>query len=231
MAKQPAPPEPAKQFPPSVKKRIINDCRDGKVEIDVPDGIIAHLTRKCGGNVHDRRVVDVTSGSFEKETESASNVARNAADLENVPIFQSAYRDSSENIPHTPNNWICYNFKQRRIVPSHYAIRTYWGDPGGGHLKTWLVEMSADGKNWREVAREEDNEQLNGGYFTGTFAVAGGEECCFIRLVNIGRNHYGDDQLAISAWEIFGTLVDNEKDPSSEPAHRIAIEEEEDLVE
>jgi hypothetical protein len=34
---------------------------------DVPDGMIAHVTRECGGNVHDCGVVDVTCGSFEKE--------------------------------------------------------------------------------------------------------------------------------------------------------------------
>jgi hypothetical protein len=32
-----------------------------------------------------------------------------------------------------------------------------------------------DRKNWQEVACEEDNKQLNN-RFTGTFAVAGGEE-------------------------------------------------------
>jgi hypothetical protein len=48
------------QFPPSVKK--------GTHVFQVPDGIIAHLTRECGGNVHGRHVVDVTCGSFEKET-------------------------------------------------------------------------------------------------------------------------------------------------------------------
>jgi hypothetical protein len=40
-----------------------------KVDLYVPDGIIAHLTRECGGNVQDRHVVDVTCGSFERETE------------------------------------------------------------------------------------------------------------------------------------------------------------------
>jgi hypothetical protein len=35
---------------------------------DIPDGIIAHLTKDCGGNVHDAKVVDVTRGSFEMET-------------------------------------------------------------------------------------------------------------------------------------------------------------------
>jgi predicted RNase H-like nuclease (RuvC/YqgF family) len=64
-----------KQFPPSVKKVTVTGViypEKRKVEIDVPDGIIAHLTRECGGNVHDRHVVDVTCGSFEKETKGAN---------------------------------------------------------------------------------------------------------------------------------------------------------------
>jgi hypothetical protein len=199
-----------KQFPPSVKKEHY---------FDVPDGIIAHLTRECGGNVHDRNVVDVTSGSFEKEIDGADPhsgvcyndpdyAAKNAADLETDSCFQSAFRSSSENIPHTRNNWICYDFKERRIVPTHYTIRTYDDGPGRAHLKSWLVETSTDGENWREVAREDNNKQLNGEYFTATFPVAGGEECRFIRLVNIGRNHQGNDYLCISAWEIFGNLIE-----------------------
>jgi hypothetical protein len=93
-------------------------------------------------------------------------------------------------------------------VPTHYTIRTFEDDPGSGYLKSWLVETSADGQNWREVAREENNEQLNGSRFTGTFAVARGGECRFIRLVNIGKNHRKDDRLKISAWEIFGSLIE-----------------------
>jgi hypothetical protein len=199
-----------RQIPPSVKKGP---------KFDIPDGIIAHLTRECGGNVHDHHVVDITSGSFEKETRGANPhsgaydnhpncAAKNAADLETGSLFASAYRPKKEDIPHTRNNWICCDFKERRIVATHYTIRTYEYGPGHSHLKSWLVETSADGENWREVAREENNEQLNGIYFTATFAVAGGGECRFIRLVNIGRNHFGDDQLNISAWEIFGSLFE-----------------------
>jgi hypothetical protein len=193
--------------------------RGNEVEIDVPDGIIAQLTRECGGNVHDRSVVDVTSGSFEKETHGANPhsgaykndpnyAAKNAADLETISCFGSASRDKKEDIPHTRNNWICYDFKKRRIMPTHYTIRTNWGSPGYSHLKSWLVETSTDGKNWREVAREEDNDQLNGSRFIATFPVAGAGKCRFIRLVNIGRNHSGSDCLSISAWEIFGNLIE-----------------------
>jgi hypothetical protein len=38
---------------------------------------------------------------------------------------------------------------------------------------------------------------LDGSFRTGTFAVAGGGECLFIQLVNIGRNHFGDDGISI----------------------------------
>jgi hypothetical protein len=123
----------------------------------IPDGIIAHLAKERGGNVHDRRVVEVTSGPFEKETEGANPHSR-AADLEAYSCFFSAHRTTEEDIPHTRNNWMWYDFKERRIVPTHYTIRTHSSSPGDSHLKSWLVEMSADGKRWRDVAREESNE-------------------------------------------------------------------------
>jgi hypothetical protein len=41
-------------------------------QFDVPDRIIARLTKEYGGNVHDHHVVDVTSASLEKETYGAN---------------------------------------------------------------------------------------------------------------------------------------------------------------
>jgi hypothetical protein len=204
-----------KQSPPLVNKGRTGLCG----EYGVPCGIITYLTRECGRNVHDCQVVEVTSGSFEKETEGANPhsgaydnrpeyTAKNATGLKAISCFYSAYREKKEGIPHTGNNWLCYDFKERRIVPTHCAIRTNNVDPGGPHLKSWLVETSVDGKTWREVARKEDHRKFNGPGFTGTFAVAGGGECRFIRLGNIGRNHRRNDCLSSSAWEIFGSLIE-----------------------
>jgi hypothetical protein len=197
------------RFPPLGEKR----------KFDVPDGIIAHLARECGGNVHGRHAAEVTSGSFEKDTlgdnahsgaynNRADYTAKNIADLETDTHFVSACRSYKDDIPPTKNNWLCYDFKKRRIVPTHYAIRTNDGGQGGAHLKTWLVGTPEDGKSWREVAREEKNRQLNGQWFTCTFTVSGGGECRFIRLVNIGRNHHENDVLCVTAWEISGSLVE-----------------------
>jgi hypothetical protein len=150
-----------KQFAPSMKKMKTKNpfwWKQGKeVEIDVPDGIIAPLTREYGGNVHDRRVVEITSGSFKEETHGANPhsaayynnpyfAAKNAADLE-TDSFLCTADGRDEDIPHTRNNWVCYDFKERRIVPTHYTIRTNANDPGGFHLKWWLVDTSVDGKS------------------------------------------------------------------------------------
>jgi hypothetical protein len=66
------PKETWKRLPPSMKKGKGQDMLGRKVEIDVPNGIIAHPTRELGGNVHDCHVVDITSGSFDKETDGAN---------------------------------------------------------------------------------------------------------------------------------------------------------------
>jgi hypothetical protein len=155
-----------RQFPPSVKK--------GR-QLNVPNGIIGHLTRGCGGNVHDRNVVAVISGSFEKMTRPPSDdrVAKNAVDLETASNFESSYRSLAENIPHTKTNWLYYDFKDRIIIPTHCAIRSNQNSPGQYHMKSWLVEKSADGQHWHKVERKDDNKELNGPWLTQTFAVAG----------------------------------------------------------
>jgi hypothetical protein len=76
-------------------------------KFDVPDGIIACLTRQCRGNAHTGHVVEVATGSFDKETAGAnphsgtySNdptyAAKNAADLQTDSRFLSASRDWEE---------------------------------------------------------------------------------------------------------------------------------------
>jgi hypothetical protein len=47
-------------------------------------GIIAHLTKQCGGNVHDRGVVNITAS-----TTSGSCHPKNAADLTTNDCFES----------------------------------------------------------------------------------------------------------------------------------------------
>jgi hypothetical protein len=96
------PDQHAMQFPPLVAQGW---------GFKVPDGIIAHLTRGYVRNVHDRKIVEVTSGSFERETISEYGSLANIVDMQLGSSFSSAHRNKEENIPHSKNNWVCYDFK------------------------------------------------------------------------------------------------------------------------
>jgi hypothetical protein len=165
------------------EERTVNNRQGNEVEFDVPDGIIAHLTRECGRKVHGHKAVEATSGSFEKRTCAANSQSgahdedpeyapKSVADLKAVLCFLSPYRSDSARTPHRRSNWVGCDFKERRIVPTRSAICTNVGDPGSSHLKSWLVEGSVDGENWGQVGRQEDSQQPHGNLLTATFSVA-----------------------------------------------------------
>jgi hypothetical protein len=52
--------------------------------------------------------------------------------------------------------------KEMIIMPTHLVICSKNCDPDNCHLKSWPVEISPGRESWREIAREEDNKQLNG---------------------------------------------------------------------
>jgi hypothetical protein len=189
-------------------KKKTKDLWGKELEIDVPDGIIAYLTKGSDQSVHNQGIIEVTYGSFATVTQGSLSHAKEATVFGTDKPFASGCRGKKENIPDMRNNWICYNFKGMKIMPTHYAIRTnIWG-PGYYHLKSWVVETSSDNVNWKQVAHERNNSQLNDSFRTAVFQVASDGQCRFIRLVNIGSNHRGTDEIYITAWEIFGSLIE-----------------------
>jgi hypothetical protein len=204
------PPErPRNEFRPSVKM--------GK-GFDVPDGIIAHLTRRCGGNVHDCGVVTVTASSLASGSQGLS--PKNTADLATDSLFHSKN-------PGGPGQWICYNFKKMAVRPTHYTLRTHceWA-AGATHAQNWVLEGSIDGGNWIELDRRNDNHNLNAARAVATFTVARVEQVSMVRVRTTGKNHdvtrpklivkhpWGPEGwggpwcLVLSAFEIFGVLVE-----------------------
>jgi hypothetical protein len=85
----------AQQFPPSVK--------EGEY-FDVPDRIIAHLTKICQQSACDHTIVAVTTRSFEKTTVESDGDPKRDVDLESDSSRSSDYRTSSEDVPHRQNN-------------------------------------------------------------------------------------------------------------------------------
>jgi hypothetical protein len=70
------------------------------------------------------------------------------------------------------------------------------------------VEGSGDGVVWVEIDRKTDNSDVNQKNATRTWEVTSGKDTWFrfVRFQQIGKAHSGKDFLALSAFELFGSI-------------------------
>ena len=158
------------------------------------------MTRECGGNVHDKGIVDVTASTVEMLAFQPKNVA----DLKRDWYYKSHNLEGS---------WICYDFKERRVIPTSYTVRSIDQGSGWFHLRSWVIQVSNDGRSWTEIDRRTDNNDLNGARAIANFKISNVpcETFRFFRLKTTGKNHCNWDsryQLIISALEVFGALFE-----------------------
>jgi hypothetical protein len=151
------------------------------------DGIISYLTQKHGGNVHEKGIVTITSKSVLRDDPDCA--LKNVADLTSDSHFDSK---------NEPGQWVCWDFGEMRVRPTHYTIWT-------GRLKSWVVEGSLNGRSWTEIDRQTNNQDFCD-WNTASFAVSKPAEFRFIQLTQIDRRQCGDHYLALGAVEFFGTL-------------------------
>jgi hypothetical protein len=160
------------------------------------NGIIAHMTLQAGGNVSDHGLVVITA----KSLYGAGYEAKKVADL----TADSKFYSQNE-----PGQWVCYDFKDRRVEVCHYAIRSQF-DTGKGyyHPKSWVIEGSIDGSSWTELDSRSNNSELNGQNLIGTWPTTVQLQSRYIRFRMTGQNHYGSHYLVFSGLELFGTLIE-----------------------
>jgi serine/threonine protein kinase len=169
-------------------------------------GIIAYLTERCGGNVHEKGAVRVTCSVPADHPDFG---VKNIVDLNAETVFGTDYRFADEDIAHEPNNWVCYDFGERRVIPTHYTLRSPDSEIlRDAAIRSWLVATSLDGTQWTEIDRRENTRDLIARGAIKTYLVPGTEKVRFIRLMNIGRNQLETDAVFLSAFEIFGTLFE-----------------------
>jgi hypothetical protein len=89
------------------------------------DGIIADLTTKCGGNVHQGGIVTLMSFSSSTFRPDLSAIV----DLNAASKFESGFK---------LDPWICWDFHKMRVSLTHYTIRCHW-------MKSWVIQGSVDG--------------------------------------------------------------------------------------
>jgi hypothetical protein len=177
----------------SISRRLIsrldNESEFRFGEAKSLDGIIAYLTRKHGGNVHDKGIVTITSKSLDHDRTYA---VRNAADLTSDTWFMSQ---------NDPGQWVMWDFHDMCVRPTHYTISSYG-------LKSWVIESSLDGKKWAEIDRQTNTEYGKDHSWVASFAVSNSAGFRLVRLSQTGPHHFGSQHLGFRAFEVFGTLLE-----------------------
>jgi hypothetical protein len=150
---------------------------------DAPlEGIIADLTKRCGGNEHDKHIIKVTESSHHAEF-----LGRNAVDLL-VDVYYLSLN--------SPESWRCYDFKKMMVKPTHNTIRTrHDARPGATLPKSWVI----DGAIWVELNRKENNRDLSGRNMIKTFEMAQIAKVRLVRLKQTGKSHDENHHLMLAS--------------------------------
>ena len=172
---------------------------DGKISHSF-NGIIHHLTEENFGNVDEKGVVKVTASST-----NGNYLPKYAVDLtDNQHYFQST---------HQKDSWLKYDFKKRKVHPTHYSIRSRhdWGKCNC-HLMNWVIESSNSGNegDWIILDRRSEVNSLDDKNAFQTFEIQNSlhndEFYRYLRLRQVGYNTGVNFYLTLSALEFFGSI-------------------------
>lgn len=108
------------------------------------------------------------------------------------------------------NNWIKFDFKEHRIIPTDYTIRTIkWWNKNGPHLRNWVFEGSNDDNSWDPLDHENNCSFLNGPSHVHIFKIQNQTNNAyqFIQIRQTGPNWREDDILGLDSFEIYGELI------------------------
>lgn len=106
-----------------------------------------------------------------------------------------------------PNQFVIYDFAPRLIKINAYTLRTSGGNKGQGHLKSWRVTASNDGRKWTHIDERQNVIELNSNYAAMSFNCQSPEFFRLIKITQIDVNHHNDYSFILSCCEFFGQIV------------------------
>ena len=153
-------------------------------------GILETLSKEVRGNIHEKGVVEITASS----TDHGS-------------CFKVADRDWDDYwfSGNKPDQWICFDFKSRRVRVTDYRIKTHKFSSYSCHLKEWKLQGSDNQSDWVDMDTR-DCDALNESRKVEHFTCAKPGVFRFIRLLSTGPNHRGDYLVAFTNIDFFGSI-------------------------
>jgi hypothetical protein len=112
---------------------------------------------------------------------------------------------TSEN---TPESWVQFDFHEKRLLVTHYEIKTYPSGPGYSHLKSWVLRGKVGPNRWVDLDRRNETVDLNGKSNRGTFFLEIPAQVTAIKLIQTEPNHAGDHYLILTNVEFYGEIME-----------------------
>ena len=158
------------------------------------DGIIKYLRNKSNGDIENK--INITSSSF-----YSSCFPKNVVFYEDTNKF---FRTNTSAL----NSWICFEFKENRVIPSSYQIMSIPFGSSINHLKSWVVEGSNDNSRWEKLDEHNNCSALNGNCNSHLFTIENQSqnEYRFIRIRLTGPDWNDQNYLMLGSVEFYGRL-------------------------
>ena len=106
------------------------------------------------------------------------------------------------------NGWICFDFKDKKVIPTDYTIRSFPYVPNCFHPRSWVIEGSNDKYSWDIIDEKKDCPYLNGKNLVFTFNMNHKNHIAYkyIRMRLTGPNWDGSHYFGLDSFELFGQL-------------------------
>lgn len=130
-------------------------------------------------------------------------------------LYNLLQYENKENCFYTtdaPNSWICFEFKNYKIIPSNYIIRSY-NSNDHWHLKSWVIEGSNDNQSWIKLDEQQNNNFLKGAGRVHLFSISNNDfnqrKFKYIRIQQTGLNWFSSptDNLILNSIEFYGKII------------------------
>lgn len=158
------------------------------------DGIINYLRKQTNNQIENE--IKITASSILRNDVNDYG-PYNSIQYENQKYFETQ---------NSPNSWICFEFKNHQIIPTHYTIRS--GNSGYGAPINYKIEVSNDNSTWYEIHKQNGGPFTNGQQATFTIPIDKNKqkEAKYIRLTQTGKDSHGHDYLIFESIEFYGYL-------------------------
>lgn len=105
--------------------------------------------------------------------------------------------------------WICFDFKEKRVIPKGYIIRSCPFATNGSHPKSWVIEGSNDGEKFDVIDNRRNCPLLNGKSYVNRFPIQNptNQKYQYLKMRLIDVNWYNRKVLNINNIEFYGQLI------------------------